>query len=79
MRHTGVIIWLETTTGVETIRHKLHVLCVCSCICTYYCDINLLNVSAHFQLAVMKPEKGMGDIFVFRNVIYQLTSVCRLT
>lgn len=28
---------------------------------TYYCNINLLLVSAHFQLAVMKPEKGLGE------------------
>jgi hypothetical protein len=61
MRPTDVVIWLETTTGVETIGHKPHVLFACSCMCTYYGDINLLLVSAHFQLAVMKPEKGLGE------------------
>ena len=34
---------------------------VCSRMRTYYCNINLLLVSAHFQLAVMKPEKGLGE------------------
>ena len=41
--------------------------------CMYYCDINLLHisfVSAHFQLAVMKPENGLGEYFMMQQ--YQL-------
>jgi hypothetical protein len=63
MKPTGVVIWLETTTGIEKIGHTPLVSFVCSYTCTYYCDVNLLYigfVSAHFQLAVMKPEKGLG-------------------
>ena len=63
MRPIDIVIWLERTTDVETIGLKPHVLFVCSCMCSYFCDINLLLVSAHFQLAVMKPEKGLEEHF----------------
>jgi hypothetical protein len=63
MEPTGVVIWPETTTGIDKIGHKPLVLFVCSYMCAYYCDVNLLHigfVSAPFQLAVMKPEKRLG-------------------